>query len=321
MINFDSLSLKAFILENEPVFSEGRVQKVQQPSRKDLILNIRALGKSHKLYISIDPKYPHLAFISKKGEEKRNIQIPQMPPMFCMLLRKHLEGAKIRAVKQPDNERILEIYFDSYGEIGERVPLVLAIELMGKHSNIVLYNYDTNVIIGCAHNIGPEKSKERELTGGLPYIYPPKLNKVDVSAIPKMHFYEMAKSIPIPLNEWLNKTFYNISLALANEICEFLEIETGKNRVIATEKQKILSLYDEIIKVMSFDHINPSISSDDKVFSLAALSSKTKWKNFESTNEMLDEYFGAFIYQDIIKREKATLLAVIKKEVKKTNQN
>ncbi len=68
-------------------------------------------------------------------EALRNIKVPQKPPCFCMLLRKHLEGCKIKAVFQPRFERILEIKFDSYSELGDRVPMVLACEFMGKHSN------------------------------------------------------------------------------------------------------------------------------------------------------------------------------------------
>lgn len=111
--------------------------------------------------------------MSKENEEKRLIEIPQKPPMFCMLLRKYLENSRIAKVNQPDFERILEFYIETYNELSEKIYLCLAIELMGKHSNVVLYNYDTNVIAGCAHNVGPEKSREREMAGGLPYMYPP----------------------------------------------------------------------------------------------------------------------------------------------------
>lgn len=115
--------------------------------------------------------------MNKENEAKRNIQIPKQPPMFCMLLRKHMEGARILKINKPEFERIIELTFENYNEIGDRIEECLSIELMGKHSNIVLYNTDNNIILGCAHNIGEEKSKERELAGGLPYIYPPKQNK------------------------------------------------------------------------------------------------------------------------------------------------
>ena len=133
---------------------------------------IRNKGESRKFYININPQYYHVCFMSKENELKRFIEIPQKPPMFCMLLRKYLENAVISHVEQPEFERILEFYIETYNELSEKIYLCLAIELMGKYSNVILYNYDTNIILGCAHNVGAEKSREREMAGGLPYVYP-----------------------------------------------------------------------------------------------------------------------------------------------------
>ena len=173
MITFDSLTLKAWIEENREFLTGARIQKIQQPTRKDFVFTIRQKGDSRKLYININPQFHHVCFMSKENEEKRLIEIPQKPPMFCMLLRKYLENAVIAQVNQPTYERILEFYIETFNELSEKIYLCLAIELMGKHSNVILYNHDTNIILGCAHNVGAEKSREREMAGGLPYTYPP----------------------------------------------------------------------------------------------------------------------------------------------------
>lgn len=171
-INFDFAILKAFLEENADFLTGARFQKIQQPTRQELVFTLRNIGQSRKLYVNISPKFFHLCFISPQNEDKRFIPKPIYPPMFCMLLRKYLESAKVIKVLQPDQERILEFYFETYNELSEKIYLCLAIELMGKHSNVVLYNYDTNVIIGAAHNVGSDKSREREVIGGLPYAYP-----------------------------------------------------------------------------------------------------------------------------------------------------
>jgi len=176
MINFDFLTLTAFLQENADFLLGSALQKIQQPTRQELMFSLRNKGQSRKFYVNISPRFFHLCFMGQENEKKRLIRIPSKPPMFCMLLRKYLEGARIAKISQPEGERILEFYFETYNEIGEKIYLCLAIELMGKHSNVVLYNYDTNVIIGCAHNVGSDKSRERELIGGLPYAYPPKGN-------------------------------------------------------------------------------------------------------------------------------------------------
>lgn len=172
--NFDFDILRLFLEENADFLSGARVQKIRQPSRKEIIFEIRNDAQNRKFYANIDPVFFHVCFMSLENEALRYIKIPKSPPMFCMLLRKYLEGAKIFKVAQPQGERILEFYFETYNEVSEKIFLCLAFELMGKHSNIVLYNYDTNVIIGCAHNVGDDKSRQRHLVGGLPYVYPTK---------------------------------------------------------------------------------------------------------------------------------------------------
>jgi predicted ribosome quality control (RQC) complex YloA/Tae2 family protein len=147
MITFDSLTLKAFIQENSDFLINAKIQKIQQPTRRDLILYLRKYGESRKFYININPQFYHICFMNKENEEIRRFEIPQKPPMFCMLLRKYIENAKIYDIRQPENERIFEIYIESYNEIGDKVELCLAAELMGKHSNIILYNNNTKIIM------------------------------------------------------------------------------------------------------------------------------------------------------------------------------
>lgn len=317
MINFDSLTLKAFINENRELFESGRIQKVQQPSRHEILLGIRALGKNHKLYMCVDPKYPHIALLSDEGEELRNIEMPQKPPMFCMLLRKHMEGSKIKAVRQPEYERIFEIYFESYNELGARVPMVLACELMGKYSNIILYSYETNVIMGCAHNVSSEKSREREVSGGMPYIYPPKPKKRELTQVSPEEFFHLSKAIQTTYDVWLNENFHYISLALAKELCNAVGIGIEKDKIISTPKEKIFELYNLLQITIKLENLSPSISHDKKLFSIIGLNPEASWIKQPSVNSMLDLYFGNQVYQDKFARLKASLQTVIKKELKK----
>ena len=201
MITFDSLTLKAFVEENQDFLQDARIQKIQQPTRRDFLFQIRKNGESRKLYININPQFHHVCFMSKKNESRRRIEIPQKPPMFCMLLRKYLEGCRISDALVIENERIIEFHFEVMDEFSQKRSLCLCIELMGKHSNIILYDRENYVIIGCAHNIGAEKSRYRELQGGLKYIYPPKT--LTPSPRGRVGAYSLS-------NE-LNKQFENLS--------------------------------------------------------------------------------------------------------------
>lgn len=317
MINYDSLSLKAQINEFTSFLTGGRVHKVQQPSRNELLLTLRAAGKNHKLYICVDPKYPHIALLSKKGQELRNIEVPKTPPMFCMLLRKHMEGCKINKINQPGCNRIFEIYFDSYSEIGSKAPMVLSCEFMGKHSNIILYNYETNIMLGCAHNVSSEKSREREVAGGLPYIYPPKQDKIDINSLSENDFLNILKIVPKPLNEWLNDKFRFISKAIASEICNFCNIETSKDKISAISNEKAKCLYSYLKKVVNLQNLNPSISDDKKFYSPVTLDKTTNRQYIETANEMIDLYFGYQVFKDKFDRKKNGLSDIIKKEINK----
>ena len=183
MINFDYKLLEELIKENRSYIEGATIRKVQQPSRQELVITMRNNGANKKFYVNINPQFFHISFMTEQSEKLRYIKYPQKPPMFCMLLRKYLENSKITKINQPPQERILELYIKAENETGEEIFICLAIELMGKHSNVILYNYDTNVIIGCMHNVGSEKSRERELFGGLPYIYPPKNKTVDFKGL------------------------------------------------------------------------------------------------------------------------------------------
>ncbi len=204
MINIDFLTLKAFFTENIDFIIGSRLQKIQQPTRRDFILSLRNNGESRKLYINISPQIYHIAFMSAENEKRRNIQIPNKPPMFCMLLRKYLEGARISDALTIENERIIEFHFETFDELSQKRLLCLTVELMGKHSNIILYDKETSVIIGCAHNVGSEKSRYRELQGGLKYVYPPVSSCLSNEL--KLQFKGLTQD---KINDYLNKTSFS----------------------------------------------------------------------------------------------------------------
>lgn len=277
MINFDSLTLKLFLEENKDFFIGAKIQKIQQPNRNELIFFMRNLGENRKFYINFNPNFYHLCFMSKENELKRNISIPKSAPMFCMLLRKYIQNAKIINVEVPKYERIFEIYFEYYDELNEKSQLCLAIELMGKYSNVVLYNYDTNVIIGCAHNVSSEKSRERELCGMLPYIYPPKQKKKN---LPKVSFESFLETID--KNNLLNSivsSYYYLTVPFVSKIVQ-LAGNTGNS-----EKK----IYELLCEFLSAKEYIPYVAADYSEYSFF------DFENFQrktSVNEMIDDYFS-----------------------------
>lgn len=312
MINIDSLVLQEFYKENKDFFENARVQKIQQPTRREIVLQLRNNGETRKLYININPQYHHLSFMSKETETRRNIEIPKHPPMFCMLLRKHMEGARILKIGNPDYERIIELCFENYNEIGDRIEECLSIELMGKHSNIVLYNTDNNVIIGCAHNIGEEKSKERELAGGLPYIYPPKQNKKNLLQTRFDWFQSALTKSNEPLKQAIASRYFSLSQIVIEEICGIKNIDATQPANKITEKEAQI-LFIELHEFLAQEKRKYSVSKDYSVFSCV----KDLEKKYETINELIDDYFSYHIEQNLISNLKTSLKSKINKELKK----
>ena len=274
MVTFDCSLLKAFIDENTDFLTGARIQKIQQPTRRELILVLRNEGISSKFYININPQFYHVCFMSDGNEKLRGIEIPQKPPMFCMQLRKYIENARIVRVNQPDNERILELFFETYNELGEKIELCLAVELMGKHSNIILYNADTNVILGCAHNVGADKSSVREIIGGLPYVYPPKREYICETT-------KLSGSVNDTIDKFFaNKISENNLKSLRAELINFVQKQVTrlKNQCELIEKNLKADVnYEE------FKHIGDLIMAN--LYNLKAFTEKITVFDYESNTE------------------------------------
>ena len=246
MISFDSLTLKYWLEQQKAFLTNARVQKIQQPTRRDFIFFIRNEGITRKLYININPQYYHVCFMNKETENNRLISIPEKPPMFCMLLRKYLENARITHVEQPEFERILEFYFETYNEVSEKIYLCLAVELMGKYSNVILYNYDTNIIIGCAHNVGAEKSREREMSGGLPYVYPS--GRPNTWYVNRNSLSEKCEDINSVIDNYYSEYIYNDKINRLRSNCrQFVSNQLKKDR------NSLKKMQSRLDKEKSFD--------------------------------------------------------------------
>ncbi len=293
MYNLDSLSLKYLIEENKDFLNGAVVQKIQMLSKREILLSIRNLGENRKLYINVDPKFAHINFITDK--DNYFIKIPPAPPMFCMLLRKHLEGGKLDNIRVVDYERIVEFYFDIYDEIGSLIPMCLSVELMGKHSNVILYNAKTKVITGCVHNISPEKSSVREVWGGVTYIYPPKQEKTDILKSSIADFYTLDTA-------QISDKYYYFSKGLTDFILK---------KAAEAKKEELFSLFQ-------------NLAGGNKQLILEFWAEKIKEEglsvhNCRTLNGLIEKYFSYFVLKDLVQGRKNTLLRQIQKEFKRNN--
>ena len=144
----------------------ARIDKIHQPGREELIIALRYKGGNRKLYLSAGANSPRIHFTDTAPEN------PAQPPMFCMLLRKRLTGGRLVDIRQEGWERALYLDFDCINELGDPVRLTLAVEIMGRHSNIILIGPD-GIIIDSIKRVDPAMSSVRPILPGLRYEVPP----------------------------------------------------------------------------------------------------------------------------------------------------
>ena len=209
----DALFLTALRRELSAQLAGCRVDKVQQPSRDTLVLHLRAPGAQAKLLLSASPNHPRLHLTQSALEN------PAQPPMFCMLLRKHLTGGRLLEITQPPMERLVQLRFACTGELGESSEKTLVLELMGRNSNLILLDEDGR-IIDCMRRVDFEMSEQRQVLPGLFYHLPPGQGKRDAMQTDADTLRTLLAGVPgqKALCDWLLETFGGISPLVCREL-------------------------------------------------------------------------------------------------------
>ncbi len=172
-MSYDGLLTRAASFELQNEIGTGRIAKIYQPYKYDLLFHIRAAGRKHKLLLSANPSYARVHLTKEQYDN------PAEPPMFCMLLRKHLEGSIIEKIEQQDMDRILIFHIKSKNEIGDFSYKKLIVEIMGRHSNIILVDSEKGIILDSIKHLSPAVNRHRTVMPGREYIAPPEQHKAD----------------------------------------------------------------------------------------------------------------------------------------------
>ncbi len=208
----DGMYLSFLVREVNDLLVGAKVDKIHQPSKNELVFIMRTRGGMHKLYFTADANSPRFAVVDKTPEN------PQTPPMLCMLFRKHLIGATLVNVEQFGLDRIAFFNFDATNEIGDRVKLTLAVEIMAQHSNVILFGED-NRIVDALRRVDAEKSSYRLVLPGAQYKFPPAQEKADLRITPPE---EVCKAVLSCENSKLSsailKSVQGVSPLLSREI-------------------------------------------------------------------------------------------------------
>lgn len=197
----------------------GRVDKVNQPERDALLLLIRS-GGNHKLLLSANANQARAQITAQSYEN------PAEPPMFCMLVRKHLLGARIVDIQQISGDRILAITFDCLDDLGYHVQKTLYLEIMGRHSNLTLVQAD-GVIIDAIHHVNSEMSRVRTVQPGGHYQLPPQPDKLTPETLSTEALKARLSPLATPLNKGLMECVAGMASVCSREVCAQIGVDAS----------------------------------------------------------------------------------------------
>lgn len=298
-MTFDGLFTHAMIHELNQTLQNGRVTKISQPYPNEVILTIRANRTNYPVLLSANPRYARFQITQIPYTN------PAVPTNFTMMLRKYLEGAKLLKIKQLDNDRVVYFEFLTRNELGDKLPLLLSAEIMGRYSNVILINQSTNKIIDTIKHVGMDQNRYRTLLPGATYRQPPTQNKENPFEQDSNTFEELIQKYPNRevLADNLLKQYQGISrdnaLALADKL------HSSNNFVQAFND--FLAMTEDPIPTMNGN--NFSIFADNP-----------NDKKFTTLSEMLDVFYHTKANRDRVQQQGGQLLHVIRKNLQRNKK-
>ncbi|NWN94876.1 MAG: fibronectin/fibrinogen-binding protein [Bacillus sp. (in: Bacteria)] len=304
-MSFDGLFTRAMVKELVDTIKGGRINRIHQPYQNELVLVVRANGKNRRLLLSAHPAYARIQLTDEPFDN------PQDPPMFCMLLRKHLEGAVIEDIHQAGLDRVVVFDIKNRNEIGDISFKQLYVEIMGRHSNIILVDKERNLIMDSIKHVPPAVNTYRTILPGHEYVMPPEQHKRNP--------LEAAKEDVIAALDWnsgkmdkqIVAQFAGVSPLLAKEIMHRAKFS---NPDAVTDA--FLSVMEPIKK---FD-LQPVmiIGTQKESFYMIPLTSlEGEVKTFPTLSALLDRFYAGKAERDRVKQKGHDLERFVKNELEK----
>ena len=292
-MSFDGFFLHHMVEELRAELLNGRIQKINQPFDQELVLQIRSNRQSHRLLLSAHPVFGRIQLTEPTFEN------PAQPSTFIMVLRKYLQGAVIESIEQIENDRIVEITVSNKNEIGDDIQATLIIEIMGKHSNILLVDKSSNKVLEVIKHIGFSQNSYRTLLPGATYIAPPSTEALNPFTIKDEKLFEILQT-----QELTAKNLQSLFQGLGGDTA--IELEN-----LLTDDR--LSKFREFFK----QETNPCLT--DKSFSCVPFSTKIEG-HFSSLSQLLDVFYKDKAERDRVKQQASELIRRVENELTKNRQ-
>ncbi|AKL91662.1 Rqc2 family fibronectin-binding protein [Staphylococcus capitis] len=301
---YDGLFTKKMVESLQSLVS-GRIHKINQPENDTIIMVVRQNRKNHQLLLSIHPSFSRLQITDKKYDNPFN------PPMFARVFRKHLEGGFIENIRQIGNDRRVEIDIKSKDEIGDTMHRTIILEIMGKHSNLILVDENRKIIEGFKH-LTPNTNQYRTVMPGFEYEAPPsqnKLNPYEISGQEALKYIDFNSG---KISKQLLNSFEGFSPLITNEIVSRRQFMT---------QDTLPEAYDEVMAETQLSptpvfHKNHETGKEDFYF-MKLNQFYDDVVEYDSLNDLLDRYYDARGERERVKQRANDLVRFVQQQLQK----
>lgn len=306
----DAVTITALAAELRGCVVGAKIDKVQQPERDTIILSLRGNGQNLKLLLSAGTGTARVHVSTESYEN------PQSPPMFCMLLRKHLVGARIAGITQPDMERMLIFELDALDEMGVAIKKRLVVEMMGRNSNIILVDYEEHVV-DCLRRVDGDMSRVRQVMPGLIYRLPPKQEKPSFFALSPAELADMlaAADMEKTSEKWLLDSFSGLSPLVCRELsyCALDDTSVQLIRLTQEDREAFIKVMEELSARVEHGDFEPTmLFESEKPFDFSFMpiyqyESSMEQESFPSFSTLLEEFYTRRARREQMQRKSHSL--------------
>ena len=289
-MSFDGFFLHHMIEELQSELVNGRIQKINQPFEQELVLQIRSNRQSHRLLLSAHPVFFRFQLTQTTFEN------PAQPSTFIMVLRKYLQGALIESIEQVENDRIVEITVSNKNEIGDHIQATLIIEIMGKHSNILLVDKSSHKILEVIKHVGFSQNSYRTLLPGSTYIAPPSTESLNPYTVKDEKLFEILQTQELTAKN-LQSLFQGLGRDTANELANIL-------------------VSDKLSTFRNFFSQKTKPCLTETSFSPVPFANRVG-EPFTSLSDLLDTYYKDKAERDRVKQQASELIRRVENELQK----
>ena len=289
-MSFDGFFLHHMVEELQRELVNGRIQKINQPFEQELVLQIRSNRQSHRLLLSAHPVFGRIQLTQTTFEN------PAQPSTFIMVLRKYLQGALIESIEQVENDRIVEITVSNKNEIGDHIQATLIIEIMGKHSNILLVDKSSHKILEVIKHVGFSQNSYRTLLPGSTYIAPPSTEALNPFTVKDEKLFEILQTQKTTAKN-LQSLFQGLGRDTANEL---------ENILVSDKLSTFRNFFSQETK--------PCLTETS--FSPVPFANQVG-EPFDSLSDLLDTYYKDKAERDRVKQQASELIRRVENELQK----